>query len=424
MIKFLLKGLLRDRNRSLMPILVVGIGVMLTVVFHSWLTGVLGDSIEFNARFNTGHVKVMTNAYADNVNQMPNDLALLGSKSLMASLKSDFPEMDWVERIHFAGLLDVPDANGETKAQGNTVGFGVDILSGNTGETERMNISQSLKSGRLPQRKGEIIISDEFARNLKVTPGDTVSLISSSMYGELAVYNFTVCGTVAFGSAMLDKGTIIADISDVRTALNMEDASGEILGLFKEGFFDSAKAELIAEKFNAKYRKTDDEFSPVMKTLKEQNNMGVLVDYASTLMGILVAVFLVAMSIVLWNAGLLGGLRRYGEFGMRLAIGEGKGHVYKTMIYESLLIGTIGSLAGVSIGMIFAFLLQHYGINFGTMMQNATIMMPTVMKARITGVTWIIGFIPGILSTLIGTMLSGIGIYKRQTAQLFKELEA
>lgn len=424
MIKFLLKGLLRDRNRSLMPILVVAIGVMLTVVFHSWLTGVLGDSIEFNARFNTGHVKVMTIAYADNVNQMPNDLALLGSKSLMASLKSDFPEMDWVERIHFAGLLDVPDANGETEAQGNTVGFGVDMLSGNTGEIERMNISQSLKSGRLPQRKGEIIISDDFARNLKVTPGDTVSLISSSMYGELAVYNFTVCGTVAFGSAMLDKGTVIADISDVRTALNMEDASGEILGLFKEGFFNSVKAKQIADDFNSKYNKTDDEFSPVMKTLKEQNNMGVLVDYASTLISILVGVFLLAMSIVLWNAGLLGGLRRYGEFGMRLAIGEEKGHVYKTMIYESLLIGTIGSLAGVSIGMIFAFLLQHYGINFGTMMQNATIMMPTVMKARITGVTWVIGFIPGILSTLIGTMLSGTGIYKRQTAQLFKELEA
>ena len=58
MIRFLLKGFLRDRHRSLLPIIVVAIGVMLTVVFQSWLTGVLGDSIEFNARFTTGHVKV------------------------------------------------------------------------------------------------------------------------------------------------------------------------------------------------------------------------------------------------------------------------------------------------------------------------------------------------------------------------------
>ena len=424
MIKFLLKGLLRDRHRSLMPILVVAIGVMLTVVFHSWLTGVLGDSIEFNARFNTGHVKVMTSAYAENVNQMPNDLALLDTKSLTESLKTDFPDMEWVERIHFAGLLDVPDAKGETKAQGNTVGFGVDLLSGNSRETERMNINESLIRGRLPQKKGEVLISDDFAVNLKVKPGDTVSLISSSMYGEMAVYNFIVSGTVAFGSSMLDRGTLIADINDIRVALNMEDATGEILGLFKEGYFNAARAQEITDQFNTKYNLADDEFSPLMKTLRDQSNMGVLVDYASTMMGILVTVFLVAMSIVLWNAGLLGGLRRYGEFGMRLAIGEEKGHVYKTMIYESLLIGIIGSVIGVCVGMIFAFLLQHYGINFGVMMQNATIMMPTVMKARITEITWIIGFIPGILSTLIGTMLSGIGIYKRQTAQLFKELEA
>ena len=68
--------------------------------------------------------------------------------------------------------------------------------------------------------------------------------------------------------------------------------------------------------------------------------------------------------------------------------------------------------------------LQTYGIDFGAMMKNSNIMMPTVFKARITEQTWFIGFFPGIFSTLIGTMLSGIGIYKRKTAQLFKELEA
>ena len=34
----------------------------------------------------------------------------------------------------------------------------------------------------------------------------------------------------------MDKGTMIADIEDVRNALNMEDATGEILGFFGEGF--------------------------------------------------------------------------------------------------------------------------------------------------------------------------------------------
>jgi putative ABC transport system permease protein len=109
---------------------------------------------------------------------------------------------------------------------------------------------------------------------------------------------------------------------------------------------------------------------------------------------------------------------------MRLAIGEEKGHVYKTLIIESFFIGLVGSGIGIFSGLAVSLYLQEYGIAFGDIMKNATILMPTVFKSRITPETWIIGFIPGVMSTLIGSMLSGIGIYKRQTAQLFKELQA
>ena len=73
--------------------------------------------------------------------------------------------------------------------------------------------------------------------------------------------------------------------------------------------------------------------------------------------------------------------------------------------------------------MLFSLWLEQ-GIDIGEMMKNSTMMIPSVFRAQITSETYYIGFIPGILATVLGTMLSGIGIYKRQTAQLFKELEA
>ena len=244
------------------------------------------------------------------------------------------------------------------------------------------------------------------------------------MFGELALYNFTLCGTIEFGTTALDRGTLIADINDVRDALNMTDATGEILGFSRRGHYDDEEATIIATRFNESYYSEQDEFSLLMKSLAEQNNMGFLVEYSGKLQGILVFVFIMAMSLILWNAGLLGGLRRYGEFGMRLAIGEEKSHVYKTMLMESLIIGFLGSMAGIITGLAISFYLQTYGIDLGSMMKNASIMMPQVFRARITPEAWYIGFIPGVLSSLFGTMLAGIGIYKRQTAQLFKELEA
>nr|MCU0363329.1 hypothetical protein [Bacteroidales bacterium] len=312
MIRFLFKGLLRDRHRSLLPFLVTAIGVMLTVVFHAWMTGVIGNSLEFNAKFSAGHVKVMTKAYAQNVSQIPNDLAILGADSLMNEISQQWPQLDFAERIYFGGIVDIAGPGGETIAQGPAMGIGIDLLSGSAAEADRLNISSSLKSGRIPSTQREAILSRQFSEKLGISTGDTFTLVGSSMYGELVLYNFILSGTVDFGTTALDRGTIIADLKDVREALNMTDAAGEILGFLTAGKYDDELASAIVRQFNAKYMKEDDDFSPMMKSLAQQNNMGFLVEYSGKLKGILVAVFIFAMSLILWNAGLLGGLRRYG----------------------------------------------------------------------------------------------------------------
>ena len=423
MLRFYIKGLFRDRSRSLMPALVVAIGVTLVVLMQCWVTGVLGDMIVFNANFATGHVKVMSQAYSENVGQTPNDLALMGTEEVLQNLSSDYPDMEWVERIQFGGLVDAPDENGETKAQGPGAGMAVDLLSPESKEAERLNLEKSLIRGRMIQAPGEIILSDEFATKLDVEPGDQVTLISTTMYGAMSITNFSVCGTIKFGATALDRSGVVADISSIRMALDMQDATGEILGYLPEGEYDELMAGSVSTAFNDKYNDTSDEFSPIMQTLREQGTMTMyldMVDYFSTL---IIGIFMVAMAIVLWNSGLLGGLRRYGEMGLRIAIGEEKRHIYRSLITESVFIGLTGSVLGTALGLFFASLLTK-GIDIGSMTGNSSMMMQTVMKARITPEAYYIGFIPGVLATALGTALAGIGIFKRKTAQLFKELQA
>ncbi|MDP2422773.1 MAG: FtsX-like permease family protein [Bacteroidales bacterium] len=424
MIKFLIKGLLRDKSRSRLPIIVVAVGVMLTVWMHAYITGFMGDTIEMNARFSNGHVKVMTRAYAQNIDQLPNDLALLEANELLEDLRVAYPEIYWTARIQFGGLIDAPDDHGETKSQGPALGLGLDLLSADSPEIERLNLTKSLVRGRLPAKNGEVLISESFSQKLRVNPGDVVTLLGSTMGGSMAMYNFIVCGTISFGVEIMDKGTIIADIEDVRHALQMENAASEIIGFFGDNFYDDYLALKKAQSFNATYESDPDEYAPVMKALSQQGIMGAYVSMAKVWATYITMVFVFAMSLVLWNAGLLGGLRRYGEIGVRLAMGEEKGHVYRTMIYESIFIGIAGSIVGTSIGLFLAWLIQKYGIDISGMMQGASVMMPTTIRARITPVDFYIGFIPGLISTVTGTMLSGIGIYKRQTAKLFKELES
>lgn len=424
MMKFLLKGLIRDRSRSLFPVITVVIGVFLTVLLNCWIRGMENNMVSTNAKLSTGHVKIMSRAYAQEADQTPNDLALMDAGQLLSAVKRDFPELTWTPRICFGGLLDIPDEAGETKAQGPVAGLAVDLFSESSPEPQILNLEKSIVKGRIPQKTGEILVSDEFAAYLNIQPGDTVTLISSTMYGSMATANFIVAGTIRFGIAAMDRGSMVADFSDIQAVLDMQDAAGEILGFFPDNYYSEKKASGITAGFNSQYQKSNDEFSPVMDTLRNQSGLAGMLDYIGSFISVVIIVFVVVMFIVLWNAGLMGSIRRYGEIGVRLAMGEDKGHIYRSMLAESTMIGLIGTIAGTALGLAVAFYLQVKGINVGSLFKSSSVLMDNVVRARVTPLSFVIGFIPGLMATILGTGISGIGIYRRQTSRLIKELEA
>lgn len=423
MIKFLFKGIIRDKSRSLLPVVVVALGVFLTVFMSGLFKGIFNDIIDLNAKFTTGHVKIETRAYSENEDQVPNDLALTGVSDLMIRLRNDYPDVEWVERIHTGGLLDVPDSLGETRGQGLAVGTAIDMLSPGTREVDRMNIKKSIVKGSLPEKPGEVLISDDFANRFGVQTGDKVTLFGSTMNESMMFKTFTVSGTLRFGNSVLDRGAIFMDLADARQALDMNDAASEILGYFRDGNYDDLKAQQLELSFNAKYDKKNDEFSPEMSRLEEQQGLGDYISLANNAGAFVVFTFVVAMSIVLWNTGLLGGLRRYSEFGIRLALGEEKKHIYITTIYEAIIIGLIGSVAGTCLGLGAAYYMQSYGIDISGITKNIGMMLPLVYRARVTPALFYLGFFPGLIATVLGNALAGFAIYKRQTSQLFHELE-
>ena len=424
MIRFLLKGLLRDRSRSLLPFLTVVLGAMLTVVGFSWINGSLSTIVESSAKFSTGHVKVMTRAYAREADLAPNDLALMGVAELVADLERDHPDLVWTPRIKFGGLIDIPDEKGETRAQGPAAGMAVDLLSPESPERALLNLDKAVVRGRLPERPGEILLSDGFATRLGVGPGSTATLIGATMYGGMAVHNFVVSGTVHFGITAMDRGAVVADITDIQAALDMEDAAGEILGFFRDALFRDKEATALSAAFNEARRGDDGDFAPVMATLREQGSLAQTLDFATSIYSLMLVIFIMVMSIVLWNAGLMGSLRRYGEFGIRLALGEDKGRLYRSLIGEGIIIGVLGSIAGTGLGLAAAYYLQATGVNIGAMMKDASMIITDVLRARVTAGSYVIGFVPGLAATLLGRAVSGIGIYKRQTSRLAKEFEA
>jgi len=425
MIKFLIKGILRDKSRSLFPIIIVTLTVAMIVFFKGFMMGILNGIIKDTATISTGHLRVMTKAYEQEQQLFPSDLALLETEKLMVDLHKEYPEYFWTPRIIFAGLLDVPNKDGETIEQGPTVAFGIDLLSAESREIEMWKLEKKMIDGRLPDLPNEVILSTKLAGRLNIDPGMIITFIGSTMHGAFTTFNFKVVGTFSLNMGPVDKEMMLLDISGARLALDMEGATSEVLGFTHSLYYEDANAITISEKYNIN-NKSDDIFNPVMLALRDSHQMGTIVDVQTAAMKIILGIFLVIVMIVLWNMGLMSGLRRYGEIGMRLAIGESKGQVYRSMVMESFLIGLISTIFGTILGLSITYYMQEVGIDYSKGLENlarTSVIMSNVFYAKVTSDLYYIGFMPGVLATVLGTMLAGRAIYKREMAQLFKELE-
>ena len=426
MIKFLAKGLLRDRSRSLFPVLVITLTVTLVIFSIGFMQGTMNSLLLDTAVILTGHEKVVTRAYSEESQLMPNDLALMDVDKLIEDLEQEYPDFFWTPRINFAGLLDVPDQNGETKAQGPVIAFGIDLFSSDSRQVEIWELERLLVSGNLPENKNDALISSKMANQLNIGIGENVTFIGSTMDNAFTTYNFNVSGTFNLRKGQTDKQMMLVDLSGARLALDMDNAASAIFGFTHSLYYDDETAVALRTEYNRINSDSLDIFSPYMLALRDGNQMGTMVDVSDAMMAIMGGIFLVIVMIVLWNMGLMNGLRRYGEIGLRLAMGESKGQVYRSMISEAIIIGLAGTVVGTGIGIALTYYVQENGIDYTKgieALSNSSMVMPNIFYAQVTPDLFYIGFLPGVLATVLGTMLAGLAIYRREMSQLFKELE-
>ena len=426
MIKFLTKGLLRDRTRSFFPVLVITISVAIVVFASGFMAGTMNSLLLDTAVILSGHEKIVTRAYHEESMLMPNDLALLDADKLIDKLEKEHPEFFWTPRITFAGLLDVPDEKGETKSQGPVIGMGIDFFSEGSRQVEIWELERNLVSGTLPVKKNDALISSKLADKLNILVGEKVTFVGSTMDNAFTTYNYNIVGTFNLRKGQTDRQMMLVDISGAREALDMDNAASAIFGFMHNLFYDDAAVVALRTNYNKIESDSLDIFSPFMLALRDGNQMGAVVDMSNAMLAIMGSVFLVIVMVVLWNMGLMNGLRRYGEVGLRLAIGEPKGHVYRSLITEALIIGLFGTIIGTGLGLSITYYVQENGIDYTKGMEalsNSSMVMPNIFYAQVTPDLLYIGFFPGVLATVFGTMLAGLAIYKREMSQLFKELE-
>jgi len=432
MIVFLFRGIFRDKSRFLFPISIVTIGVALVVALVGFMEGVFMGMIDMTANLDTGHLRLVNKPFYDEEHLRPLDRSLAAQKETLKWLEHNTnSDITWAPRIRWGALLDVPDANGNTKSQTPVVGMALDFKSSDSFEIKRLHLVESLLKGKLPLGKNEMIIGNQLAHSLKVSLGQSVTLLGQSFDGGLVADNYTIVGFIKFGVTTMDKKMVLIDLIDAQNTFYMDDTVTDWLGYFPSSFNFTNYVDVknkINFNLNTWIKTPPKDWAkddiPITLSILDQQNIGSMVKTFTLIKSFVVGIFTFLMMLVLWNAGVLSGIHRYGEMGLRLAFGESHWKLIFTLGIEGLFIGILGSIVGCIIGGTFTWYLQEIGLNMGDAFSKSGLMINDVVRARLTLDGFIQGIIPGIFSSVTGTLIASLAIFKRSEANLFRELEA
>ena len=432
MIAFLFRGILRDKSRFLFPFSIVAIGVTLVITLVGFMEGVFMGMIDMTANLDAGHLRLVNKPFYDEEHLRPLDRSLAAQSETLNWLKKNSPEKTrWSPRIRWGALLDVPDKNGNTVSQTPIVGMALDLKDKKSLELKRLRLEESLIDGKIPEQDKEMLMGDQLAKTLNIELNQAVTLLGQSFDGGLVMDNYRVVGLVKFGVSAMDKKMVLIDLADAQDSFYMEDMITDWLGFLPAQYslsdYEAIKKNMkqpLSKLIEMPPKSWAEDDQAILLTIRDQQNIGAIADKFNIIEGFVVGIFTFLMMLVLWNAGILNGIHRYGEMGLRLAFGESHWRVIFNTGIEGLFVGVLGTLAGCIFGGVLAWFLQEVGINMGDSFAQSGLMINDVVRARLTTGAFIQGVIPGVFASVAGNLIASIAIFKRTESNLFRELEA
>lgn len=215
-----------------------------------------------------------------------------------------------------------------------------------------------------PEDSYALILGATTANNLRVKLGDSVIIVGYDRYGVMVAESFTLTGIITSGEMGLDRGMAITSLS---TLQEMVDMPGQVTT-----FAIRLPEQRIAKAVEELHLRLQGEqleimpwyaMFPVMKEWVTLHN-GFLYLFVGVVLFIVLAGEL--------NTLLLSMLERTREFGVLMAIGTTRQEVAALVVLEALMIGLLGTLAGLLLGFMIVFITGVTGIDLSILLGSTS----------------------------------------------------
>lgn len=341
----------RHPRRTLLTGLVITMGVASLIVGNGFTNGILQTMVRQATEIFLGHFKIYHQDFPD---ELKGEATLPARKKVLEILNNDSAIAAYSPRIQAQAMI----SSGANMAAITLVGVDPQRELGVSKLKEALIEGQYLDS----QDPFSLLIGIELAELLEVQIGDRIVITTSSVdEGEIRQELFRLSGLVQFQQPGLDKAMAFIGLK----------RSQELLGLGHE-------VHEIIVKFNNLEQATGEAGSRLSQRLtalhpsiraknwrQEQASLASILEMSQFSLLIIGFILFLMISLSVMNSLFMSIYERFFEYGVMQALGTRPWAIFLLIIYESMIIASLGCLFGAFMGAVINFILMHTGVDYG-----------------------------------------------------------
>ncbi len=332
------RNLGRNRRRTLLTALGLGVGYFAVVFMVGWAEGISAELVENATSLVSGQIEIHDAEYRPERSLYDTIGGRAGADvaALLRTIDADPDVVAAAPRVYAGGLV----SSGEATSAGLLQGIDP------ARETALTRFLDPLAAGRLPAAGAyEVLVGEEMSRQLAVGVGDELIVVAPAADGSLANDLYSVVGIFRTGLVEFDANTAVMPLADLQAlvALGADRIHEIAVATANPSLAEGAAARLAAALGAA------EEHLEVASWMELNPVLTEYVSLAESMYWFFIIIIFAIASFGIANTMLMATFERRREFAVMLALGASARSVVGTVLYEALAIGVVSLAVGAAI---------------------------------------------------------------------------
>jgi putative ABC transport system permease protein len=330
-LKIAARNVLRNKRRSLITLIGIGLGLALVLIFYGFIAGTEDQFANNFIASLGGHIQINAAGYAAKARLTPMDIVLETPDALAERVARISHVTQVLKRVRFgAGVSNDIDTL-------PTLGLAIDP----TAEGNEIIAKSIIEGTYLGEQPREALVGKQLAQDLNLKIGSDVTIVVRTYTGSTNALAPVVKGIFYTGFPQLDN-MIVVPLTEAQKRLLLKDKITDLI----VSVDNIERAESVARAIRAELGTNVE-----VQTWRELGQaLWQLISLRRYVFNLLSIIVVVIALLGMMNTILMSVFERTREIGTMMALGVSRGEVQWLFLIESALLGSAGAALGSLIG--------------------------------------------------------------------------